>query len=64
MPKSKLRANHGGHSLLKGKGSVYHRAFLKRMDEQEAKTYLAEQASWQFASYEPTQQSRASSSAA
>jgi len=64
MPKSKLRANHGGHFLVKGKGSVYHRAFLKRIDEQEARTYLAEQASWRFASYEPTEQSRAAGPAA
>lgn len=45
MPKSKLRSNHGGHALTKGKGSVYKRSYLKRIDQRELKAYLIEQAS-------------------
>jgi hypothetical protein len=54
MPKSKLRSNHGGHALTKGKGSVYKRSYLKRIDQRELKAYLVEQAtstgmeSWAF----------------
>lgn len=35
MPKSKLKSNHGGHALSRGKGSVYQRSATKRREGRE-----------------------------
>ena len=37
MPKAKLKSHHNGHSLTKGKGSIYQRSMLKREEKVEVR---------------------------
>ncbi len=37
MPKSKLKSHHNGHAVTKGKGSIYQRSALKRMESRSTR---------------------------